>query len=93
MYYVLVQLLSKENIMSFNCQAAGPCHPTLKSVLLDITKSKVSMNDSIDTIITMSICTSLYCRRKCEGEFMDGRCSVDVTQSESDLPDFNQSEH
>ena len=32
-------------------------------------------------------------RRKCEGEFMDGHCWMDVTQSESDLPDFNQSEH
>ena len=28
-----------------------------------------------------------------EGVFMDGRSSVDVTQSECDLPDFNQSEH
>ena len=32
-------------------------------------------------------------RRKCQGEFMDGRSRMDVTQSESDLPDFNQSEH
>ena len=32
-------------------------------------------------------------RKKFEGEFMDGRCRMDVTQSESDLPDFNQSEH
>ena len=29
-------------------------------------------------------------RRKCEDELMDGRCRMDVTQSESD---FNQSEH
>ena len=28
-----------------------------------------------------------------EGVFMDGRSSVDVAQSEGDLPDFNQSEH
>ena len=28
-----------------------------------------------------------------EGVFMDGRSSADVTQSECDLPDFNQSEH
>ena len=32
-------------------------------------------------------------RRKCQGEFMVGRSRLDVTQSESDLPDFNQSEH
>ena len=32
-------------------------------------------------------------RRRCEGEFMDGRSRMDVTQSEGDLPDFNQSEH
>ena len=32
-------------------------------------------------------------RRRCEGEFMDGRSSMDVTQSEGDLSDFNQSEH
>ena len=32
-------------------------------------------------------------RRRCEGEFMDGRSRLDVTQSEGDLADFNQSEH
>ena len=32
-------------------------------------------------------------RRKCKGEFMDGRSRLYVTQSESDLPDCNQSEH
>ena len=32
-------------------------------------------------------------RRRCEGEFMDGRSRIDVTQSEGDQPDFNQSEH
>ena len=32
-------------------------------------------------------------RRGFEGAFMYGFSSVDVTQSEGDMPDFNQSEH
>ena len=32
-------------------------------------------------------------RRRFEGVFMGVCSSVDVTQSEADLPDFNQSEH
>ena len=32
-------------------------------------------------------------RRGCEGEFMDGFSRMDLTQSEGDLPDFNQSEN
>ena len=45
------------------------------------------------TLINMGLNSYSRNRRNCQGEFMDGHCSVDVTQSESDLPDFNQSEH
>ena len=40
------------------------------------------------------LCKRQVCyRRGFEGVFMDGCSSVDVTQSEGDLPDFNQSEY
>ena len=35
----------------------------------------------------------VFYRIGCEGEFMDWRRRMDVTQSEGDLPDLNQSEH
>ena len=40
-----------------------------------------------------SIKSLLTTRRGFEGVFMGVCSSVDVTQSEGDLPDFNQSEH
>ena len=41
----------------------------------------------------MLFCKLQATRRGCEGEFMGVCSSVDVTQSEGDLPDFNLSEH
>ena len=44
-------------------------------------------------MISQKIICTAFSRRGCEGEFMDGRSGMDVTQSEGDLPDVNQSEH
>ena len=56
------------------------------------------LSHSIKLLFYVLVCP-LFClqskssRRKYQVEFMDGRSMLDVTQLESDLPDFNQSEH
>ena len=77
-------------------------HQTKKLVCWTCLLMKTSLIYGLDKLghacfVASTVCCFhsllVYSRRGFEAVFMDGHSSVDVTQSEGDLPDFNQSEH